>query len=104
MSGPLKNRRIRESGLARLAAGEVVNETINLAFGAGNSLIQLAHLIGEALGNQPRILVKHSQVGEVVRYVANLDKARSLLGYAPRFSLADGIARSVAERESRKKG
>jgi len=90
------------AGIARLAAGEVVNETINLAFGAGSSLIQLAHFIGAALGKPPSILIAPSQTGEVTHYVANHEKARSLLGYQPRIPLADGIIRTVADREARK--
>ena len=35
-------------------------------------------------------------VGEVTHYVADLSKARKLLGYDPKVPLDEGIARSVA--------
>ena len=37
-----------------------------------------------------------SLLGEVTHYVADLSKARALLGYDPQVSLDEGIARSVA--------
>jgi len=37
-----------------------------------------------------------SLLGEVTHCVADLSKARGLLGYAPRVSLDEGIARAVA--------
>src|SRR5258708_24237379 len=38
------------AGIAALAAGRVVNETINLAYGQGNTPIRVAELIGAAGG------------------------------------------------------
>ena len=37
-----------------------------------------------------------SLLGEVTHYVADLSKARTLLGYSPRVALDEGIARAVA--------
>ena len=37
-----------------------------------------------------------SLLGEVTHYVADLSKARALLGYDPRVPLDEGIARAVA--------
>jgi nucleoside-diphosphate-sugar epimerase len=38
------------------------------------------------------------QKGDVERTWADISKARSLLGYDPKTSLADGIARTIAWR------
>src|SRR5690242_10152294 len=42
-------------GIARLASGEVTNETINLAYGQGNTLVRAAELIATELGVDPQI-------------------------------------------------
>ena len=42
-------------GIERLADGRVVNQTINLAYGQGNTLVRMAELIAEELGVEPRI-------------------------------------------------
>lgn len=56
-------------GLERLVSGEIENHTINLAFGQGNSLVNMAHYIGEALGIEPDMTIQPSRVGEVTRYL-----------------------------------
>jgi UDP-glucose 4-epimerase len=73
-----------------------VNQTINLAYGQGNSLITMAQYIGEALRVEPQITVEPSRVGEVTHYVANVGKARALLGYTPQTPLRQGIKKAVA--------
>jgi UDP-glucuronate 4-epimerase len=82
--------------LARLVAGEIRNHTINLAYGQGNSLVDMARFVAEELGVVPDITVEPSRVGEVTHYVANVGKARALLGFTPEVPLREGIRRSVA--------
>jgi UDP-glucose 4-epimerase len=84
------------SGIDLLLSGREANQTINLAYGQGNSLVSMAEYIGEALGVQPRIEIAPSRVGEVTHYVANVGKARALLNYSPKTALREGIARAVA--------
>jgi UDP-glucose 4-epimerase len=83
-------------GAERLVSGAVANETINLAYGEGNSLVRLAQLIAEQLDVEPLMMVEPAKrVGEVRHYVADLSKARTLLGYRPRVSLDQGVERAV---------
>ena len=83
-------------GVEALAAGEVVNETINLAYGGGSTLVHAARLIGDELGVEPQMAIAPALLGEVTHYVADLTKARTLLGYEPRVPLERGIPLSVA--------
>lgn len=83
-------------GIEKLLSGEVSNQTINLACGEGNSLGMLADLIAKAVGVKPNITFEPTQAGEVTRYIADIRKARELLGYSPRTPLAEGIPRAVA--------
>jgi UDP-glucose 4-epimerase len=83
------------TGIKRVVSGEIGNHTINLAFGQGNSLIDLAKFIGDTLGVEPDMTVEPARVGEVTQYVANIGKARALLDYNPQTSLRDGIHKAV---------
>ena len=83
-------------GIELLASGREANQTINLAYGEGHSLITLADYIGEALGVVPDVTVKSSRVGEVTHYVADIGKARTLLDYTPQTPLREGVGRAVA--------
>jgi nucleoside-diphosphate-sugar epimerase len=83
-------------GVEALVENRVVNQTINLAYGQGNTLVDAAEKIGSQLGAEPNMTIAPSLLGEVTHYVADLSKARELLGYDPKVSLDEGIERSVA--------
>ena len=82
-------------GVEALGEGRVRNETINLAYGVGNTLVRAAELIGAEAEVEPRIATAPSLLGEVTRYVADIRKARELLGWEPRVPLEEGIPRAV---------
>ena len=83
-------------GVEALVDGRVRNETINLAFGQGNTLHRAAELIAEQLEVEPQIDCAPARLGEVTHYVADVRKAHDLLGWDPETSLDDGIPRAVA--------
>ena len=83
-------------GIEALADGRLSNGTINLAYGKGNRLLHAAELIGQELGVEPQITIAPPLLGEVTHYVADVTKARGLLGYEPQVGLEEGIKRSVA--------
>lgn len=83
-------------GIQKLLRREVMNQTINLAYGRGNTLVKLAELIGGEFGVAPQISYTPSQSGEVTHYVADIGKARNLLGYSPQTPLEAGIPKAVA--------
>lgn len=83
------------AGVKALHEDRVSNQTINLAYGRGNTLVKMAHLIGEAVGKQARITLAPSLLGEVTHYVADISKARELLGYEPKVPLEEGIPLAV---------
>src|SRR4051812_38768075 len=62
-------------GIERLADRRVANETINLAYGQGNTLVRAAELIAAELAVEPRITQAPSLIGEVTHYVADIRKA-----------------------------
>jgi len=84
------------SGVYDLHEGRVENQTINLAYGQGNTLVRMAQLIGQALGKEPKITLASPLLGEVTHYVADITKARELLSYDPKVPLEEGIPRAVA--------
>jgi len=86
-------------GIELLVNKQAANQTINLAFGQGNSLVNMAEFVGEAMGIKPQISIEPSRVGEVTHYIANIGKARAILGYDPKTSLREGIFKAVAWSE-----
>ena len=83
-------------GVEALGAGTITNQTLNLAYGEGNTLVRAAELIAAELGVAPEITLAPSLMGEVTRYVADVSKARSLLQWSPETPLDEGIPKAVA--------
>ena len=68
----------------------------NLGGSRTTSLIRLVELIAQALGKKPTIEWRAEQPGDMRRTLADLTLAGTTLGYAPRVSIDEGIARFVA--------
>ncbi len=82
-------------GIDALVERRVNHETINLAYGQGSTLVDVVNLISLALRRKPRITFEPARPGEVTRYVADITKARELLGYHPQTPLSAGIPQAV---------
>ncbi|MCP4592086.1 MAG: NAD-dependent epimerase/dehydratase family protein [bacterium] len=83
------------AGIDAVAQGRVKGQTINLAYGQGSSLLDLVNLISLGLGIEAQATYKPSRSGEVTRYVADITKARALLGYEPQTPLTGGIGLAI---------
>jgi UDP-glucuronate 4-epimerase len=53
------------------------------------------NIIGLALGKRPKVTFEPARPGEVMRYVADISKARQLLGYEPTTPLTAGIPQTI---------
>lgn len=73
----------------------VKNDTYNLAFGQGTTILEVAELIKSHLGSNSPIEIKKSRTGEVKKYIADISRAQQSLGYAPKTSIQEGIKKSI---------
>ena len=70
------------------------NETINLAYGQGNTLVRAAELIAQELGVEPQITIAPSLLGEVTHYVADVTQGARVARLRP----ADAARRGHPKR------
>lgn len=82
-------------GIDALVSGNVHNQTINLAYGQGGTLVDAVNIISLALNKSPKVTYEPARPGEVMRYVADISKARQYLGYDPQTPLTAGIPKSI---------
>jgi UDP-glucuronate 4-epimerase len=80
------------------AAGEAFHRVFNLGNDRPEELMSLVTLLEKELGVDAKKVFKGMQKGDVERTWADISKARRELGYDPKTSLADGIARTIAWR------
>ena len=73
----------------------VKNDTYNLAFSEGTTILRLAEMIIELTGSKSKIELGESRTGEVIRYVADISKAKKAFGYDPKTPFAEGVKKTV---------
>jgi nucleoside-diphosphate-sugar epimerase len=71
------------------------NDTYNIAFGEGTTIVHLAERIKEILGSSSEIILGQSRTGEVTNYVADISKAKKALHYNPQSSFEEGVKKAV---------
>lgn len=71
------------------------NETYNIAAGKASTIVEVVEMINEKLGGKSKVIVKESRTGEVIKYEADISKAKERLGYDPKVGLDEGITRSI---------
>ena len=78
-----------------------VNQIYNTAFGERTTLNQLVGYLKEFLGEfdgeirNIEILHGPNRVGDIPHSLASIDKAKSLLGYTPQYSMRQGLQEAV---------
>lgn len=76
-------------------ASEVNNLTINVGSGTETSIRELARLAIEVTGGHPEVVYNPRNEGGLSRLCADIHLAQERLGYEPRVSLVDGLARTL---------
>ena len=78
---------------AAASTERAVGQVINVGSGVETSIDELVRQVAVATGKQPAVIYNDAQKGGVSRLVADLTTARQVLGYQPKVSLGDGLAR-----------
>jgi len=76
-------------------APAAVGQVINVAGGRRISLNELLAALQQITGSKVPAIYGPSRVGDVRHSLADLGRARTLLGFEPQVSLADGLRRTV---------
>ena len=74
---------------------KIKNDIINIASGKGEKLIKVAQFIKENMSSKSKIIIKPNRTGEVVKYIADISKAKKLLGYKPSYYLQKGLSLTI---------
>lgn len=79
---------------ALFAAKEAVNEVYNVAFGERISLNRLWSDLNEISNSNVEAIYGPSRMGDVRDSLADISKARKLLGYDPKYSVHQGLQKT----------
>jgi dTDP-L-rhamnose 4-epimerase len=88
---------IVQANLLALESDRANYQAINIGTGIATSIRQVSHFLSGGLGKnlEPEIVAKYRE-GDIRHCVADISRARSLLGYEPRVTLEQGIPELLA--------
>jgi UDP-glucose 4-epimerase len=75
--------------------GKAKNDVYNIASGKEVRLVDVATEIIRLLEGKNRILLKENRPGEVIRFQADISKAKKILNYEPRVNIETGLDRTI---------
>ena len=85
-----------EGNMRAMSAPEASGEVMNLACGERFTLNELVESLAEIMGKRPQVEYITSRTGDVKHSLADISKARRLLGYEPKVSFREGLEKTVA--------
>lgn len=71
------------------------DEVYNIATGIGYSLDEIAQYIFQLTNSSSQKIYKRNRTGEVVQFIADITKAKSILGYNPQYDIITGLKKAV---------
>lgn len=74
----------------------VAGQTFNIAIGGSITLLEMIETLNAILGTRIEPVFTDPRPGDVKHSRASIDKARERLGFEPKVSFEDGLARTVA--------
>ena len=74
-----------------------VQGVFNIGCGVQTSLNELAKSVRNAVGIAVPILYESSQPGDIKKSFADISKARTILGYAPKYTIKEGLEQTVSQ-------
>ncbi|MDP3024010.1 MAG: SDR family oxidoreductase [candidate division Zixibacteria bacterium] len=88
-------RNVVEANLLACQSDISGGEVINIACGQSFSLNQLVSLLNQIIGTNIKPEYGQAKPGDVKHSLADISKAKKLLGYKPRISFAEGMKKTV---------
>lgn len=85
-----------DANLLAATAAEASGRVFNIGCGASTTLLQLLSTLRDVLGQGIEPIHQPPRAGDVRDSLADITAARQVLGYEPRISVSEGLARSVA--------
>jgi len=73
---------------------KIKNDVINIAYGKGTAILNVAKIIKEKVNPNIKINLKDNRIGEVIKYTADISKMKKL-GYSPKTGIVEGISKSI---------
>jgi len=89
-----------QANLLAATSKEAIGQAMNIGCGELVSLNSVLQMAGKLLGVQPEIEYCEPRSGDIHDSLADISKAKRLLGYTPQVNFAQGLERTLASLQS----
>jgi UDP-glucose 4-epimerase len=89
-----------DANLLALRAKAASGEVCNIGCGQRISLNELIQMLQEIVARKAQVIYAPAKAGDVRHSLADIEKARGLLGYVPKVKIAEGLRRTVKAYKS----
>jgi len=93
-----------EANLKAAAAAAAPGQVFNVACGARTDLNQVIKLLADVLGTRIEVKYEPGRVGDIKHSLADISRARAVLGYTAAVPFVDGLRRTLAWYKERSAG
>jgi len=69
--------------------------TLNIASGKGSLITNVARHIQKKIDRGGQMVIKENRSGEVVRFIADIAKAKQLLNWEPQIEITEGLTKTI---------
>lgn len=83
------------ANLLAMTASGAPGETFNIACGSSVSVLDIAEAINRALGTRLEPVFEPPRKGDILHSLADIQKARDVLGYEPKVDFEQGLAKTI---------
>src|SRR6185437_7725609 len=88
---------IVEANLLAATTEDAIGEVLNIGYGTQRTLREVLTLLEEVSETSLQISYEPEQRGDVMETLADISRARQVLGYVPQIPLRVGLARQFAD-------
>ncbi len=71
------------------------NQTFNISCGEASKIINVAKYLIKRTNSKSRIYIKKNRTGEIMGYIANINKAKKQLKFKPKTNLKSGLDKTI---------
>jgi UDP-glucose 4-epimerase len=84
-----------EANILAMKAKKGIGETFNIAYGKQTSINKLVEILNKILAKRIKAAYSGQRKGDIRHSLADISKARTVLGYRPKYDIESGLKRTI---------
>jgi UDP-glucose 4-epimerase len=83
------------ANILAMTSDKCAGEMMNIACGEKQSVLEIVGVINNILGTNLEPIFKEPRIGDIMHSCASIEKSKTLLGYTPKVTFEEGVAKTI---------